>query len=596
MAIYHCNIKIISRGKGQTAIASSAYRSGTKLLNEETGEIHDFTRKSGIVYSEILLCENAPKEYENREVLWNEVQKIEKVKNAQLAREVEVALPREMSREQQIECVRNYVKENFIKEGMCADFSLHDKGDGNPHAHIMLTTRPIKDTGEWGVKERKGYALDEHGERIPLLDENGEQKKDSRNRLQWKREMIQANDWNKREKAEIWRKAWADCCNAYLPKEQHIDHRSYERQGKSQIPTIHEGYVARQMENKQGEQSERCTINREIKELNEKLLPIEEQIKRVQGEQELTLCFMNVRQAKEIIHNTDEYTTDDSDLQKAMVKMEQAEENIYKVLNKSYLLPNKDQEVLLQMKDFVEYTKAEVEKLLFEIQNQEILFDVESAIKELHSYYMEYVKATIGEMNYKEYHANPKYEKNVEQIKELVKSYQEQNRYLEQLKHQQQGLKFYQRKEKVEIRNNIDTIKEEIEKIQLRLDEKGVKDVSRADFIIKDNLYKAKEEKALEMDSKALKPMLQQQREVAKEKFLALAKQVPVLHRSTVLNGIRALRKPCDDFTIMEQMKAEKRANQALEGALETLVGRERTLEKKENDTMIRAREQGMER
>ena len=102
MAIYHCNIKIISRGKGQTAVASSAYRSGTKLVNEETGEIHDFTRKSGIVYSEILLCENAPKEYENREILWNEVQKIEKAKNAQLAREVEVALPREMSREQQI--------------------------------------------------------------------------------------------------------------------------------------------------------------------------------------------------------------------------------------------------------------------------------------------------------------------------------------------------------------------------------------------------------------------------------------------------------------------------------------------------------------
>ena len=125
--------------------------------------------------------------------------KWKKASNAQLAREIEIALPIEFDNTLQKEAIREYVQ-TFVEEGMCADWALHNKGDGNPHAHILLTTRPIKGNGEWGVKEKKGYALDEKGERIPLIDENtGKQKVDSCNRKQWKREIIQANGWNDQE-------------------------------------------------------------------------------------------------------------------------------------------------------------------------------------------------------------------------------------------------------------------------------------------------------------------------------------------------------------------------------------------------------------
>lgn len=268
MAIYHCSIKNIGRSSGKSAVASSAYRSGEKLEDMETGLSHDYTKKSGIEYTEIILCENAPIEYQNRETLWNAVQKIEKASDARLAREWEVAIPRELSLEQGQKLVHDF-GQSLADEGMCVDIAIHDKGDGNRHAHIMGTTRPIKENGEWGAKEKKAYALDEKGERIPVIDaKTGQQKLDSRNRKQWKRETIEANDWNKSEKVEEWRKRWAEYCNRYLEPEQQIDHRSYERQGIEQVPTIHEGYVARQIEQR-GEVSEVCQINRDIRQYND---------------------------------------------------------------------------------------------------------------------------------------------------------------------------------------------------------------------------------------------------------------------------------------------------------------------------------------
>lgn len=269
---------MISRGKGQSAVASSSYRAGEKLIDHDTGVIHDFTRKKGVVYSEVLLPEHAPKEYQNRELLWNSVQEIEKQSNAQLAREIEVALPVELDRQQQIKVLRQYIRLNFIHEGMCADWALHDKGDGNPHAHIMLTTRPIKENGTWGAKERKAYSLDENGEKIPVIDpETGEQKIGARGRKIWKRELIEKTGWTKKENAEIWRANWAKTCNQYLSQDLQIDHRSYERQGVEQLPTQHEGYAARQMEQK-GQRADRCEINREIQKKNKMIANINQQI------------------------------------------------------------------------------------------------------------------------------------------------------------------------------------------------------------------------------------------------------------------------------------------------------------------------------
>ena len=276
MAIFHLSIKIVSRGGGKSAVAASAYRAGEKLTETETGYVHDYKKKEGVLYTEILLPPNAPSNFSNRENLWNEVQKIENQSTAQLAREIEVALPEELSREEQIELVRKYVLTNFVSVGMCADVAIHEKKvDGkrvlhqNPHAHILLTTRAFKDDGTWSPKEKKAYALDENGERIPLIDPaTGLQKLGKRNEKMWKRITVLANDWNDQSNAEKWRQSWADMCNLYLAADKQIDNRSFERQGLEQIPTIHEGFVARQME-RRGEVSERMEFNRTVKRLNE---------------------------------------------------------------------------------------------------------------------------------------------------------------------------------------------------------------------------------------------------------------------------------------------------------------------------------------
>ena len=142
MDFCHATVSIIQRSKGRSAVAAAAYRSGTKLTNEWDGLTHDYTHKTGVVHSEIMLPTHAPPEFADRSTLWNSVEQIEKARDSQLAREVEAALPRELTREQQLALVRAYVKDNFVDKGMCADFAIHDKGTGNPHVHIMLTVRP----------------------------------------------------------------------------------------------------------------------------------------------------------------------------------------------------------------------------------------------------------------------------------------------------------------------------------------------------------------------------------------------------------------------------------------------------------------------
>ena len=269
IAIYHLSIKIISRGKGKSAVAAASYRSGEKIKNEYDGIVHDFTRKGGIAHTEILLPQNAPQEFSDRGTLWNSVEKIEKSKNSQLAREIEIALPKELNREKQIELVREYVKENFVKVGMCADIALHDKNDGNPHAHILLTMRPLNEDKTWGAKSKKEYILDENGEKVKLKNGN------------YKTRKINTVDWNEQDKAEEWRKTWADITNKYLEEnsiQEKVDHRSYQRQGIEEIPTIHLGVSASQME-KKGIATDRGNINREIRKQNRLLQEIKLRIK-----------------------------------------------------------------------------------------------------------------------------------------------------------------------------------------------------------------------------------------------------------------------------------------------------------------------------
>jgi hypothetical protein len=271
MAIYHCSIKIIKRSQGRSAVAAATYRSGQKLTNEWDGITHDYTKKGGVVHSEILLPAHAPPEFSDRSNLWNSVEKIEKSRNAQLAREIEIALPAELDRKAQITLVRAYVRDTFVTSGMCVDFSIHDKGDGNPHAHIMLTLRPLTERGEWGAKCRKEYDLDGHGQRIPLPGGG------------FKSHRVDTTDWNDPCKAEVWRAAWADACNHVLEqigRPERIDHRSYLRQGIQQMPTVHMGVAATQME-RRGLATEKGTVNREIAAQNRLLKEIKARITRL---------------------------------------------------------------------------------------------------------------------------------------------------------------------------------------------------------------------------------------------------------------------------------------------------------------------------
>lgn len=286
MAIYHLHCKVFSRSKGQTAIAAAAYRSGTKLEDHELGTVSDYTKKKGIAFSEIELPSNAPKEYADREVLWNAVQEVEKSKDAQLCREFEIALPKELSLVEQIELVRTFAK-SLVSEGMIADYSIHDKNDGNPHVHILTTMRGIDDKGKWMSKQKKIYSLDEGGNRIPIIDKKTGQQKISNGRRQWKRETLLDTSWNSKEQLLAWRKRWSDICNeaidkknalieeenlavnlyAQQPEINHIDHRSYAEQGVNKTPTIHEGWQARKME-RLGMTSERLEQNRRINQMN----------------------------------------------------------------------------------------------------------------------------------------------------------------------------------------------------------------------------------------------------------------------------------------------------------------------------------------
>lgn len=329
MAIYSCECKVFGRAKGQSAVGKAAYRSGEKLKNEYDGMTHDYTKKGGVVYSEIMLCENAPKEYQDRVTLWNAVEKVEKDNGARLAREYRVCLQREFTLEENIEVVRKYIKENFTDKGMIADYSIHDKNDGNPHAHIMLTMRPLDEKGKWQAKMEKVYICkNAAGEEKEFTAKelksqpNGEWEKQlpyykngnvkSRPvyltktqaesdlkykdycRVKGKNDPKKSKEdrvnpiiqqWDSTETLNSCRENWAKINNEKFEEKGlniRISHLSLKEQGIDRIPTIHEG-AARNME-KRGIETERGNINREIKQANGQMQTIEILEKQTQKE------------------------------------------------------------------------------------------------------------------------------------------------------------------------------------------------------------------------------------------------------------------------------------------------------------------------
>ena len=263
MALYHFHVEQIKRSEGRTAVASAAYRAGEKLHNLWDGEIHDYTKKGGIILTEIILPEHAPQRFSDRSTLWNEVEQVEKHYKAQLAYSFDMALQNEFSLEENIELAKEFVQKYFVSDGMICDLAVHqpDREEGgipNPHFHVLVPIRPLNDDGTWGAKQHRVYHLDENGNRIK--NETGK----------WVFDAVPITNWGRPETLDLWREAWANMVNARFEEkglECRIDQRSYVDQGLDFIPTVHEGPHVRKME-KKGIRTEKGELNRWIKATN----------------------------------------------------------------------------------------------------------------------------------------------------------------------------------------------------------------------------------------------------------------------------------------------------------------------------------------
>ena len=316
MAIYHMQAKVVSRGSGRSAVAASAYMSCSRMYNDYDGIQHDYTRKHGLIYQEVMLPPIAPSKWIDREQLWNAVEETEKTKDSRLAREFVVALPVELDKDSNISLLQDFIKKNFVDMGMCADFAIHDTDGHNPHAHILLTVRPLSENGTWQYKTEKEYLCIKDGEekgftasefkdaqkegwekqyrykagkkKVYLTpsaaQEKGYERIDKHPKsTRYGRQNPISEQWNSEEQLCLWRANWADAVNKMLALNQinaAIDHRSFAAQGITEQPTIHEGYIAQNME-KKGMIADRCEINRRVRADNRILRELKTQIKKL---------------------------------------------------------------------------------------------------------------------------------------------------------------------------------------------------------------------------------------------------------------------------------------------------------------------------
>ena len=316
MAIYHLEAKVISRGTGRSAVAAAAYMSCSRMYNNYDGIQHDYIRKQGLVWQQVFLPDMAPAEWVDREILWNAVEEAEKTKDSRLAREFVVALPVELGRDQWIALLTEFIQTNFVADGICADVAIHDTDGHNPHAHIMLTVRPLTKDGKWQHKAEKEYLCVRDGEErgftateFKSVQAEGWEKeyqyKVGRKKVYMAPSIAEAQGyervskypkstkygrqnpisarWNSEEQLVLWRAAWADVTNQFLERagsQECVDHRSHSDRGLDEQPTIHEGVVARALERK-GIVSDRCELNRQIRADNVLLRELKSLVKKL---------------------------------------------------------------------------------------------------------------------------------------------------------------------------------------------------------------------------------------------------------------------------------------------------------------------------
>lgn len=624
MAIYHCHCKIISRGQGRSAVGAAAYRSGEKLKNEYDGIEHDYTKKGGVAYSEIMLCENAPKEYQDRATLWNAVEQAEKGSRAQLAREYEVALPVELSREEQIQLVRNFAKENFVDKGMCVDFSIHDKEDGNPHAHIMLTTRPIEKDGTWGAKATNEYVLDKNGERIL-------QKIDKQNRKIYKRVKIETTDWNTKEFLQRSRESWAEKVNQELEKKslpQRIDHRSFKEQGIEKIPTQHIGVSANAME-KRGIESQRGNENREIKKANGQIQTIEILEKQTQKEIAFIREDISWNRHHEEIAKIEEQIPKAAGNEKVLLSVQAGLLKLYdkaKLIEPTKTSEGRTIEIDGRQVPYFEYHKN---KLVGDIsfaqdkvkgyldmlaqQRQEAPQEktqeqggfaarreafkqqeapqekpkidtayVERMAQQLATVRNEFVRETVNSHERTSYQPNPIYARQASEIESLAKTVAEQSHTIEAFKAERDKLGVFKGKEKKEIQGKIDNF-ERLRRSNLdKLKALGVSDLSKADEAVKEKRTLAAQEQEKAQAARRNEGAGSRAEE-AKQVFLEVAKRIPADQRQAVLERMEQYNS--HEAGGMEVFKAEIEARRVLDSAL-----KEQTQDREHEKTKVKGR------
>ena len=622
MAIYHCHCKIISRGQGRSAVGAAAYRSGEKLYNEYDGIEHDYTKKGGVVYSEFMLCENAPKEYQDRQTLWNAVEQIEKSSKAQLAREYEVALPVELSREEQIKLVRDFAKENFVDNGMCVDFSIHDKEDGNPHAHIMLTTRPIEQDNSWGVKQRKEY----------ILDKKGQTQYDKKKQT-YKCKTVKTTNWDSKEFLQRSRESWAEKVNQELEKKslpQRVDHRSFKEQGIEKIPTQHIGVSANAME-KRGIESQRGNENREIKKANGQIQTIEILEKQTQKEIAFIREDISWNRHHEEIAKIEEMLPKAAGNEKVLLSVQAG---LLKLYDKAKLIePTKTSEGRTVEFDGrkIPYFEYHKNKLVGDIsfaqdkvkgyletlerqrqeepkekaqeqggfaarreafkqqetpQQEKAKIDtayVDKMAQQLATVRNEFVRETVSSNERTSYQPNPIYARQANEIESLAKTVTEQSRTIEAFKAERDKLGMFKGKEKKEIQGKIDNF-ERLRRSNLdKLKALGVPDLSKADEAVKEKRTLAAQEQKKAQAAEKNKGAGSRAEE-AKQVFLEVAKQIPADQRQAVLERMEQY-KDVPEAGRLEVFKAQAEARRVLDSAL-----KEQTQDREHEKTKIKGR------
>ena len=578
MALYHFHVTQIKRSEGRTAVASAAYRAGEKLHNLWDGEIHDYTKKNGVVLKEIILPEHAPVRFSDRSTLWNEVEQVEKRYDAQLAYSFDTSLQNEFSMEENIAMAREFVRKYFVSDGMIADLAIHqpDKEEGgilNPHFHVLVPIRPLNADGTWGAKAVNEYVLNKNGERIL-------QKIDKQNRKIYKRVKKDTTDWNTKEFLQNTRSDWAAKVNTELERRnipQRVDHRSLKEQGVDRVPTIHEG-GARKLE-KRGIKTDRGKINREIKTANGQMQTIDILTKQTQKE------IINIREDIEWNKQHEHIAKIERMLPKATEENKNVLLRLQTEMLKTYNIAKRLEPTTASAERTIEcdgrkvpyfdyhkdkligdisFIRDKIESSLEAIRERAKTAEPQSGFvarresimrqeqpkqdapkidtayaeemaRKLSALRSEFVKAMVQSAERTSYQPNPIYERQANEIESISKTISEQSRTIKSLQEERDKLGIFKGREKKELQNKIDNF-ERLRRSNLdKLGALGVSEPSKADEAVKEKRSVAAQEQnraKAAMQNRGAK----ERAEEVKAAFLEAAKQIPADQRQEILD------------------------------------------------------------